>query len=89
MHATVVIFLSAAVVVLAIALLLPLGVLIARRVMPPGLGEAPLAPAAIPVRPPPARPRPAALVAAAGHMRAPPTFPAQLNRFRPDPFGRE
>lgn len=89
MHATVVIFLSAAIVVLAIALLLPLGVLIARRIMPPGLGEAPLAPAAIPVRPPPARPRPAAILAATGHMRAPPTFPTQSNRFRPDPLDRE
>ena len=85
MHAAVAIFLSVA-VLLAIALLLPLGVLIARRVMPPGRGEAPLAPAAIPVRPPPARPRPAALLAAAGHMRAPPTFPTQWSRCRPDPL---
>ena len=87
MHAAAAIFLSVA-VLLAIALLLPLGVLIGRRILPPGWGEAPLAPAAIPVRPPPARPRPTALLAAAGHMRAPPTFPAQWNRCWPDPLDR-
>lgn len=87
MHAAAVIFLSAF-VVLAIALLLPLGVWIARRVMPPGLDEAPLAPAVVPLRPPSARPRPAAVLAATGHMRAPPTFPAQPRGFGLDPSDR-
>jgi len=55
-------------------LLLPLGVVIVRRVMSPGFEPAPLLPASNARSLLPARTRPAAVVAACQLLRAPPAF---------------
>jgi hypothetical protein len=80
-HAAAFIFASA-LLAMIIWLLLPLGVHTVRRLTPPGSGEAPLAPAVVPAFSSRARSRPAAILAATGHMRAPPTFtPPTCDRF--------
>jgi hypothetical protein len=63
---------------LTLALLSILGVMAVGRWMPPEARQA-ARPALlpIPVKPKPARPRPAAIVAAGQLLRAPPTFPDQ------------
>ena len=83
MHAAAFIFASVFLAMI-VWLLLPMGVQFVRRLTPPGRGEARLAPAIVPTPAPVARPRPAAVLAATGHMRAPPTFPPPTSDCLPD-----
>lgn len=83
MHAAAFI-LASAMLAITLWLLLPLGMHIVRRLTPAGIGVVPLVPAVVPALSPKARHRPAALVAATGHMRAPPTFTPQTSSGLPD-----
>jgi hypothetical protein len=77
-------FILSALVLLTVALSLPLGICLVRRLRPP----VPVLLASrepVLVCPPPVRVRPAALVAALRPLRAPPTFPARFSRV-PDPL---
>ena len=76
--------LASALLAMTVWLLFALGVQMLRRLTPPGAGEAPLAPAVVSALSPRARPRPAAVLAATGHMRAPPTFTPQTSDRFPD-----
>jgi hypothetical protein len=76
MHAAVPIALSAFLLVTA-ALLLPLGILIGRRMPPTASAEGVLLPQPQPVPSFPARNRPVAIYASCVGLRAPPTFPSQ------------
>ena len=86
-HAAVPILVAAG-FLLAIALLLPLVVLIMRRVMPPEPKVVPVT-TAVPCLPQPARTRPVAIIAASQLLRAPPTFPAKPRLLTPHPSSRE
>lgn len=86
MHAAVPILIAAS-FLLAIALLLPLVVLIVRRVTPPEPKVVPVT-ASVPFLPQPVRTRPVAIVAASQLLRAPPTFPAKPSLLTPRPSRR-
>ena len=82
MHAALPILLSAIIVLMA-ALLLPLGILIGRRMPPTAPTEAGLLPQTSPTPPHPARNRPVVIYATCVGLRAPPTFPARRGVLRP------
>jgi len=81
-HAALPILLSASIVLTA-ALLLPLGIMIGRRMPPPVPAEGGLLPNPAPLPPYPARNRPVVIYATCVGVRAPPTFPAQRGVLRP------
>jgi hypothetical protein len=79
---------SALLVLAVVLLFLPMGVLIVRRMTPPGPGEMRLARTPLPLVFRPAPVRRAAIVAASRRLRAPPTFSAHATGLGSDQFGR-
>lgn len=88
MHAAAFIFASV-LLAMVVWLLLPLGMQVVRRLTPLGRREARLAPAVVPAHSPVARRRSAAVLAATGHMRAPPTFSPQTSDYDPNPLSSD